>query len=414
MFYIKHRSYFNLVSVILAVIALLGSTPAFAQHGEPQQHAVTQQHTTTQQPPADAHAPAGEAAHHASSGHGETLDVGGLIMGHIGDSHQHHVVGNIAVPLPCIIFDENGGSFFLSSVFDHGHQSHNGYVMDHHGVLMKVQDSSFPKTAEHVEVFARDKKTYVAYNGKEYEASRSGFYDFSITKVVFTMLLTALIMFFLFPRVAAAYRKHQVPKGLQSLIEPIVTFVRDDIAIPNLGDKYMRYMPYLLSVFFFIWINNIIGLIPFFPGGGNVMGNIAVTLTLAVLTFIITTLSGNKAYWGHIFNPPGVPIFVKPILVLIEFLSIFIKPFALMIRLFANIAAGHIIILSLVSIIFIAFVKAGSAGGWGASIISAAFMIFMNVMELLVAALQAYIFTTLSAVFIGQAIEDHHHEDAHH
>jgi F-type H+-transporting ATPase subunit a len=180
-----------------------------------------------------------------------------------------------------------------------------------------------------------------------------------------------------------------------------VVFVRDDIAKPNIGDKYHRFMPYLLTIFFFIWINNLMGLIPFFPGGANVTGNIAFTLTLSVFTFIVTNVNGNKHYWKHIFATPGVPIAVLPIMALVEFIGIFTKPFALMVRLFANITAGHIIILSLVSLIFVfesVFISPISIG----------FGLFMNVLELLVAALQAYIFTLLSAMFIGGAVEEHH------
>ncbi|HRI27162.1 MAG TPA: F0F1 ATP synthase subunit A [Chitinophagales bacterium] len=364
--------------------------------------------TTPQQPAAATQTHDHDHDHdHAHDTHKEEkLDVGGLIMHHVTDANEFHVLGKFAIPLPCIVYNKTTGfDFFLSNVFDHGHAAYNGYVLDH-GVLKFVDDVNFPRTIKAaVEVHDGE----VHYGGQTYKASRSAFYDFSITKVVFTMLLAFALMLFIFIRVARAYQTNVVPRGLQSFIEPIILFIRDEVAKPNLGHHYEKYMPYLLTVFFFIWISNMIGLVPFFPGSGNVMGNIAVTATLAIFTFIITNVSANKHYWGHIFNPPGVPFPVNLILILIEFLSVFIKPFALTIRLFANITAGHIIILSLVSIIFIFAEFAGSAGGFGVSVVSSLFILFMNALELLVAALQAYIFTMLSAVFIGQAIEEPHH-----
>ncbi|HNH22420.1 MAG TPA: F0F1 ATP synthase subunit A, partial [Ferruginibacter sp.] len=200
------------------------------------------------------------------------------------------------------------------------------------------------------------------------------------------------------------------PKGMQSLLEPVITFVRDEVAKPNLSHKADKYLPYLLTVFFFILINNIFGLI---PGTANVTGNIAFTVVLGLISFVVILFSSNGHYWGHIFNPPGVPGFVKPILVLVEFLSVFIKPFALIIRLFANMVAGHIIIICLISLIFI-FGNIKPAIGYAASPVSLVFTIFIYFIEVLVAFLQAFIFTNLTAVFIGQAFEgEHHHEEAH-
>jgi F-type H+-transporting ATPase subunit a len=212
--------------------------------------------------------------------------------------------------------------------------------------------------------------------------------------------------------VAKAYSTGQgvasAPKGKQNLVEVMVIFVREEISRPNLAHKANKYLPYLLTVFFFILINNLVGLI---PGTANVSGNIAFTVVLGIISFVVIIFSSNKHYWGHIFNPPGVPGFVKPILVLVEFLSVFIKPFALIIRLFANMVAGHIIIICLISLIFI-FAEINSAVGWGASPVSIAFTIFIYFIELLVAFLQAFIFTVLTAVFIGQAFEgEHPHED---
>ncbi len=198
------------------------------------------------------------------------------------------------------------------------------------------------------------------------------------------------------------------PRGLAKFTEPIILFVRDDIAIPNIGQKqHARFMPYLLTIFFFVWVNNLIGLVPFFPFGSNLTGNISFTLVMAVITFLVTNLNGNKAYWGHIFATPGVPLWLMPIMLPVEIIGLFTKPFALMIRLFANISAGHIIILSLISLIFV-------FKSYAIAPVSVAFVLFMNVLELLVAALQAYIFTLLTALFIGGAVAEHHHEEAHH
>ena len=218
------------------------------------------------------------------------------------------------------------------------------------------------------------------------------------------MLLASALLLCLFIGMARSYKKNdKAPKGLAGFLEPLVLFVRDDIAIPNIGEKhYARYMPYLLTVFFLIWVGNLFGLIPFFPFAGTMTNNILFTGILAVFTLLITLFSSKRNYWKHIFAPPGVPTWILPIMIPIELLSIFTKPFALMIRLFANITAGHIIILSLISLIFI-------FGTIAISPVSVLFTLFMSTLELLVAALQAYVFTLLSALFIGQAVEEEHH-----
>jgi F-type H+-transporting ATPase subunit a len=221
------------------------------------------------------------------------------------------------------------------------------------------------------------------------------------------MIVATVILLWLFISLAKSYKRNGVsaPRGMQGFLEPVILFIRDDIAIPNIGDhKYEKFMPYLLTVFFFILINNLMGLIPFPPFGANVTGNIAVTFTLAFFTMLIVNLSGNKNYWRHIFNTPGVPWWLKypiPLMPLVEFIGVIAKPFALMIRLFANITAGHIIVLSLVSLIFI-FKSVAVAP------VSIAFVLFMDCLELLVAFLQAYVFTLLSALFIGLAVQEHH------
>jgi F-type H+-transporting ATPase subunit a len=221
-------------------------------------------------------------------------------------------------------------------------------------------------------------------------------------------------MLLVFISVANTYTRNPntAPKGLQGVIEPFVLFVRDDIAKASIDSKkYQKFMPFLLTVFFFIWINNLLGLVPIFPGGVNLTGNIAITLTLALFTFVITTLNGNKHYWRHIFAMPGVPAWVLVLLTPIEILGVFLRPFVLMVRLFANITAGHIIALSFFSLIFI-FGEMNVVAGYGVSLFSLAFTVFMTCLELLVAFLQAYVFTLLSAIYFGSAVEVHHHEHA--
>ena len=313
------------------------------------------------------------------------FDISEMIFSHISDSHDFHLWGDLAIPLPCIFYDaENGLSVFMSSKFDHGSQDIKGYHYDHGQVSRKDGLS---------------------------------FWDFSITKNVFMMLLVCTLLFLLFKTIASRYVKNKgkAPSGIQNFFEPIILFVRDDIAKDNIGEKYyMKFYPYIAAVFFFILGLNLFGLIPFFPGSANVTGNIAVTAVLAIFTAIITNVNGKKDYWQHMLWMPGVPTFVKPILTLIESLGAFlIKPGSLMIRLFANITAGHIIILSLVCILFIFGRMGGAIAGYGSSIVVVPFMIFMNMLELFVAALQAFIFTILTAVFIGQALEDHDHDHDH-
>jgi F-type H+-transporting ATPase subunit a len=226
-----------------------------------------------------------------------------------------------------------------------------------------------------------------------------------MTKAVVGMLSAAIIGLLIFISLSRSYKKSGIshPRGIQSFLEPVILFVRDDIAIPNLGHKYEKYMPYLLTAFFFILINNLMGLIPFPPPfGANVTGNIAVTFVMAACTFLITQFSGNKTYWKHIFAAPGVPFWLLPIMIPVEIIGLFSKPFALMIRLFANITAGHIIVLSLVCLIFI-------FNSLSVAPVSILFVIFMDFLELLVAFLQAYIFTLLSALFISMAIPEEHH-----
>ena len=233
-------------------------------------------------------------------------------------------------------------------------------------------------------------------------------YDLSITKNVVQMLIALTLLVVVMLSIAAKYKKGQgvtsAPKGVQSFMEPIVLFVRDELAIPNIGKKkYAKFMPFLLTIFFLILVNNFLGLIPFFPGGANVSGNIAFTMTLAVCVFVVVNLSANKNYWEHIFWMPGMHWSMKLFLAPIELIGVFTKPISLMIRLFANITAGHILVLSLICLIFIFKTVYASA-------IAVPFAVFIGMIELLVAFLQAYIFTMLSAMYIGMATEEHHHE----
>jgi F-type H+-transporting ATPase subunit a len=294
---------------------------------------------------------------------------------------------------------ERGLTVFSSARFEHGHKTYQGYRLNEKGKIEAVNEMT--------EIDAHD----ATMN----DALTAGSYDISITKNVVSIFITIAILLFVFISVARAYtnkRKGLAPTGLQNAIEPIIVFMRDDVIKASIGAKYEKYVPYLLTLFFFIWINNLLGLIPVFPGGANVTGNISVALVLAVLTFIITTLSGNKNYWQHIFAMPGVPKGVLVLLTPIEILGRFLRPFVLMMRLFANITAGHIVILSFISLIFI-FGAMNAGAGYGVSIFSMLLVVFMSVLELLVAFLQAYVFTLLSAIYFGSAVEEAHHDDHH-
>lgn len=301
------------------------------------------------------------------------------LMKHVMDSHELHFfeLGSFhaVVPLPMILLSGNGVDVFFSNKLHEG--EFKGYHYNEEHKLARIDGASF--------------------------------FDLSITKNVLTMLICVGLLMWLFISIAKTYRvkPNSAPSGKQNVFEIFILFVRDDVVKPILGEKTNRYLPFLLTAFFFIWMNNMLGLIPGFAP--NVTGNIAVTMTLALFSFIIILASSNKHYWSHIFMPPGVPGFVKPILILVEFLGVFIKPTALTIRLFANISAGHMIIVSIVSLIFV-FGEMNPGAGYGFSVVSLAFGIFMMFLELLVALLQAYIFTFLSALFISQAIEVPHGE----
>jgi len=319
----------------------------------------------------------------------EAFDASTFIMEHIADSHEWHLFtkkdsSSVAIYLPVILYSkEKGLDLFSSKKLSNGN-IYNGYKLEEEGDL---------------------KGKIVSVNEQGQVDEENLPLDLSITKTVVGLFSAAAIGLLLFLSLARSYKKTGIshPKGIQSFLEPIILFVRDDIAISNIGEhKYAKFMPYLLTVFFFILINNLMGLIPFPPPfGADVTGDIAVTFVLAVFTFIITQFSGNKNYWRHVFATPGVPWWLMFVMIPVELIGIISKPFALMIRLFANITAGHIIVLSLVSLIFI-------FNSLAVAPVSILFVIFMDCLELLVAFLQAYVFTLLSALFISLAVQDHH------
>jgi len=324
----------------------------------------------------------------AAEGTEKPFDPKEVVFEHIGDSHSLHVLGKTVIPLPVILYTDKGLEIFSSARFEHGHADYAGKYYTYRLVKDKVN-------------IVEGNDGLLA--GATLLKLNSKLIDFSITRNVASMWMGMIILLLVFFSITSAYKKRagKAPKGLQSFLEPIVLFVRDDVAIPNIGVRYARYMPLLLTIFFFILINNILGLVPFFPGGFNLTGNIAVTLVLSFIVLIVINFSGNKYYWKHIFMP-DIPLPLYIIMLPVELIGIISKPFALMIRLFANITAGHIIVLSLISLIFI-FKTA-----W-MSAVSVPFVVFMDCIELLVAFLQAFIFTMLTSLFIGMAVEEHHH-----
>ncbi|MFC2086286.1 F0F1 ATP synthase subunit A [Bacteroidota bacterium] len=333
------------------------------------------------------------AEEHAKDEHQETkkdgFSAGDFIFDHIGDAHDWHILTinghHYSIPLPIILYSEHSGFHtFWSTKLAHGHH-YKGFYLDH-------------EKGKIIEEFQEEE--YLPW-------------DFSIKKNVMAIFISIALMFWIFISIGKTYRRNSqiAPKGIQSLLEPIILFIRDDLAKEAIGaKKYERFLPFLLSIFFFILINNLLGLVPIFPGGANVTGNIAVTMVLALFTFTITTIVGNKNYWAHIFNAPGVPWWLKlpiPLMPIIEIMGMFTKPFVLMVRLFANISAGHIIAMGFFSLIFI-FGQMNIWAGYGISVVSVAFAIFMTFLEFLVAFIQAYVFTLLSALYFGMATEEHH------
>jgi len=319
----------------------------------------------------------------------EAFNVTETILDHIKDDHSWHLWGHTSLPLPVILYTPKGFEFFSSAKF----------MNEHHEEIMYKGNYDY-------KIIEGKIKIVDATEAVDVEASK-GLWDFSITKNVASLFVSVFILLTVLLTAAGAYKKTGItsaPKGVQSFMEPIVLFVRDEVAIPNIGKKkFAKYMPFLLTIFFLVLTNNFLGLVPFFPGGANVSGNIAFTMTLAVCVFVVVNLSANKNYWEHIFWMPGMHWSMKLFLAPIELIGVFTKPISLMIRLFANITAGHILVLSLICLIFIFKTVYASA-------IAVPFAVFIGMIELLVAFLQAYIFTMLSAMYIGMATEEHHHE----
>lgn len=317
-----------------------------------------------------------------------------MIMNHIGDAHGWHFFGSgdnsFTLPLPVILYTDSGLVSFMSSEFHHDIDGE--HVVESDGMR-------FVNYNEHIYQLNEGENS-LTFNDDGEVLNAVEPMDFSITKNVAAMFLTVIVMLFFFMSLARHHKKNShAPKGMNNALEALVLFVRDDIAKPQIGEKkYMKFMPFLLTVFFFIWITNLLGLL---PGAANVTGDISVTVALGLFTLFLIIVNGNKDYWAHIFWMPGVPVPVRILLAPIELIGLLIKPVALMIRLFANITAGHIIILSLLGLIFI-LENVGVAG------ISVPFALFIMVLELLVAFLQAFIFTMLSALFIGAAVQEHH------
>lgn len=323
----------------------------------------------------------------------KSLDVSSILFGHIGDAYEYHITEihehPIAIPLPVIVYSKERGWFsFLSTKVTEG-EAYNGFFIQKGG----------------------------SYDGKIVETNSKGEivrpFDLSITKNVFALLFSCFLLIVIFVPMALSYKKLplNVPNKKQNLLEMVIMYIEDDVIKPSVGKKYLKYSPYLLTIFFFILINNLMGLIPIFPFGANLTGNISVTLILAMFTFFITNIFGTKEYWKEILWP-DVPLMLKapiPLMQMIEIISTLTKPFALMVRLFANIFAGHMIILVLTTLIFLFSAVMGAAMGYATVVISVLFSVFMYCLELLVAFIQAYVFTLLSAIFIGLAqVEPHH------
>lgn len=314
---------------------------------------------------------------------GDEEDKTGFILHHVKDSHEWHFATfghtHVTIPLPVIIYSSDRGlEVFSSSNFQNPETHAFGKEYGHQGYYID----------EHDHLHAEDE-------------SRS-FTELSITKNVAMLFLVIAIILIIFLSAANFYKKNpgKAPKGVAAVIEPVVVFIRDEIALPNIGiHKYKKFLPYLLTIFFFIWIGNLLGLM---PGAANLTGNIAVTTSLAVFTFIVTNINGNKAYWKHVFATPGVPLPLLIVIVPVEIIGLFTKPFALLVRLFVAITAGHIVILSFIGLIFV-------FESLAIGVASTVMVVFINMIEVLVATIQAYVFTLFSAMYIGQAVAEHEH-----
>ncbi|NRD22132.1 F0F1 ATP synthase subunit A [Winogradskyella litoriviva] len=335
-------------------------------------------------------------------------EVEDYILHHIQDSHDFSLFSytsdegerkHFGFPLPVILWSSDGLKTFMSSEFHHNDDGH---------VIVEKDGLKFAKI--HSKIYELEEgATAVNFDADHHATNAHKVLDFSITKSVFGVLVIGLLMLFWFSSLARQYKKKQIPTGFGRVLEPLVLYVRDEIARPNIGEKhYRRFTGYLLTVFFFIWFLNLAGLTPL---GFNVTGQLAVTACLAIFTLIIYTVSGNKDYWMHILWMPGVPVLIRPVLAIIELAgALIIKPFSLLVRLFANISAGHIVVMSLIAIMFTLKESLTVPGAMGLSFVLSFFILLI---EVLVAFLQAYIFTMLSALFIGMAVAEHDHEHEH-
>lgn len=323
------------------------------------------------------------------AGHGETeggeIDIPEIVLEHLSDAYEWHIAGDVAIPLPIIVRSEQTGEWYFGT--EEGLPQNFFFAEQHHGkIYEKMADGSEVRPI-----------------------------DLSITKSVVQIWIVVFVLLAIFLTCASWYKKRDkksdAPKGFVGAIEMLVMYINDDVIKACVGEKhYRKYAPYLLTVFFFILVTNVLGLLPIFPGGANVTGNINVTFFLAFCTMLMVNIFGNKEYWKEIFWPE-VPLFLKaypaPLIPVIEVVGIFTKPFALMVRLFANMMAGHAIILSFTCVIFLGWTM-GTGMGVGLNTFSALMLLFMNLVEVLVAFVQAYVFTLLSAVFIGLAHPEHH------
>ena len=438
---------FTLFLALAALVSLPCFSAAQDHHQETSQSTHTAAHSdstaagheTAMHGDSTSHA-GGHACHFHEDVHETIYDATATAFHHISDANVYSI-GSFNFPLPCILYAKgHGWDVFSSSRFDfkfyghgEGHKAYNRYVLDA-GAVKRIVDPTFPdgevaiEGYHHEEVMEGSEKkeiSYVCYGGHHYKldsqstadgglfgGAMTSFYDFSLTKNVVSMLLISLLLAWAFFSIAKAYKKRgqMAPSGLQGFMEPICLFIQDEVAKPFLGHKWEKFLPLLMSFFFFILGLNLFGQVPIF-GGSNVTGNLGVTAVLAIITFVVVTINGNKHYWGHILWMPGVPAAIKIfILTPVEILSMFIKPFTLLLRLFANITAGHIVVLSFVGLIFM-FGKLGESttGFITGAVVSIPLTIFIMAIELLVAFIQAYVFTLLTASYIGAATEEAHH-----
>jgi F-type H+-transporting ATPase subunit a len=332
-------------------------------------------------------------------------EINSYIDHHLKDSHDFDLFSysddagvrkHVGFPLPVFIWSSEGPKFFMSSKFHHD---------DDGKELVEAGEATFTKL--HSKIYELEKgATIIAFDAEHHPINAHRVFDMSITKSVFGLILISLFMLLIFGGLAKQYKSKSIPTGFGRVLEPLVLYVRDEIARPNIGEtKYRKYMGYLLTVFFLIWIGNLLGLTPF---GFNITGQIAVTVCLALFTFFIVQFSGNKDYWLHIFWMPGVPVLMKIALIPIELIGLLTKPFSLLVRLFANITAGHVVVMGLIALMITLKAQFGIIGSTGLSLF---LTLFLSVIELLVAFLQAFIFTMLSALFIGMAVAEHDHPE---